>query len=510
MAITSSRPESLDCVGDRTNIKDMPSVKYYNSIGEVPGKDFDIIILDEPSFLTGCKSLSEVKTILSGISEVIREDGSVLIRFPDTLVASLRCRYWVERTLSHYGFNQVSYFLCDPSAEQPLTIIPYGSAAASLAGSFVNITDSRSSLLSKMKEMLKRVIFRTSMIYNPFRGLVLVGRKDVAPVKANEGVLESVQRELHGKMATKATGPPFVSLVDRGWKHLVFIHDGKDGRLNFIAKIGHKATRWNGAIRNEYENLTVLSRCKPGFSERKINIPEPIHYEGELDRSWAVQSAVPGVSVKSIIERYMREDDRKGIMWIVGQLIEMQKLIQKTCTEKLVNDLPMIRNDYFHNYLGVQLDFEKGDSELFSDQVQHGDFGTVNVFHDARTGEWGVIDWEGMASGYPPMLDVFCCITSVGFVMRQRGRMREDEGYMDSFIDTYFRMSWFSEYLNELVKGYCDYFHLERRAVFRNFTAYLLYQCNRYRLKEKYPPYQRRYEKMLIYAVENEENFAVQ
>ena len=274
-------------------------------------------------------------------------------------------------------------------------------------------------------------------------------------------------------------------------------------------KIGHNATQMNGAIRNEYENLIVLSRCKAAFRERKINIPEPIHFEGKSDRTLAVQSAVPGMSVKSIIERHMKEDYRKRIMLVVSELIEIQRLIQKTCTEKLINDVPMISNDYFDNYLGVELGFEKGDSELCSDHVQHGDFGTVNVLHDARTGEWGVIDWEGIASGYPPMLDVFCCITSVGFVEGRKGHMKEDERYMDSFIDTYFRPSWFSGFVNELVKGCCDYFHLERGGTFRYLTAYLLYQCNRYRLKEKYPPYQRRYEEMLIYAVENKNKCVV-
>ncbi len=152
----------------------------------------------------------------------------------------------------------------------------------------------------------------------------------------------------------------------------------------------------------------------------------------------------------------------------VDELVEMQIFVRERCTKTIRNDVPVLRKEYLDNYLGIPLDFDSCDPGLYSDHVQHGDFTTVNVYLNTRRKEWGIIEWEGMARGYPHLLDLFCCITSVGFTGKETGSLSRDEISHRSFVDTYFGDCWFTNYAAQLVKRYCEYFHFENMRCFAN------------------------------------------
>ena len=159
-----------------------------------------------------------------------------------------------------------------------------------------------------------------------------------------------------------------------------------------------------------------------------------------------------------------------------------------------------IQGAYFENYLGIELGWDDAAHCQRSHEVQHGDWTPGNILLDESTSRWGILDWEWVATGYPPLLDFFSFFTAVRFMENSAGIVNEDQRHYQSFIDTYFRRNWFSEMMMEMLSSYCRHERLSSESVFDNLAAYLVFKCNKYRLYSCLPPYQALYEKMLVYA----------
>jgi len=91
--------------------------------------------------------------------------------------------------------------------------------------------------------------------------------------------------------------------------------------------------------------------------------------------------------------------------------------------------------------------------------VQHGDFTVENVFLDPLPRAIEVIDWEHLASGYPPLYDLFQLICSSAYLDPSRNKeclQTEEDFYVASFSDLFFSRTDVGRVIGDLVVEACQ------------------------------------------------------
>ncbi len=506
MAIVYFNPKSVSCIGSPSMKTKAFSIHCYESFDDVPKKVYDLIIFDEPLRLASFKSLLRVKELFIRISQILRDDGILLLCFPNDLVLTLKYRYWIKRILPSIRFNSSKFYFCKPSVEQPKIIFPYFRKTKWLIDSVPNINESPFNIRHKIKNILKRI----TKIYNPFWGLILVTGKSVHGTISNETLLKITETApLHEKNNGSNNKEFLIAFTAKAVKQNVLFYNPLEGNLRFIAKIGFPACSKMGNVKEEYENLLLLSDCETLLDEQNINIPAPLEFLSLEQKEIASQSAVRGERYALKIRKLMHKKNQKAVLKTIEELIDVQIYIQRICTSRIIKPVRWIKKYYLDNYLGIPLGWQRDDMSLVSDHIQHGDFTLVNIYRDFYTNKWGIIDWEWMAKGYPPLFDFFSIITSIRFINDKEAAGNAIDRDHISFIHTYFCKNWFSDHLNNLAAFYCDYFKFDKRHIFGYFTAFLLLQCNKYKLIRKSHPYLIRYEKMIQYSIKNKNSFVL-
>ena len=193
---------------------------------------------------------------------------------------------------------------------------------------------------------------------------------------------------------------------------------------------------------------------------------------------------------------------------IAESVVLLQQDLHNCLTDQSAKSVGRVPNIYFQDYLRLGLEWTHGDPQVFSECVQHGDFSVNNLLYDSASQFWGIFDWEAMACGYPALFDWFSFVTSLKLTSDSRPCRHNAKDYYESFILTYFREHEHTEHLRTLTMQCCRYFMIDRATMQKYFTAFLLYQCNRYRLLG-FPPYRTLWENALTYAVEHADLFTL-
>jgi thiamine kinase-like enzyme len=186
-------------------------------------------------------------------------------------------------------------------------------------------------------------------------------------------------------------------------------------------------------------------------------------------------------------------------------------VIQEELTKGLGDRAPRVESHYFENYLNLPLHRSGHLVQAGARMVQHGDFAPVNILRDPARDQWGVIDWDWMGASYPPLFDFFTFFTRVHFLERRRKGLTFHEELMESFVDSFFRPTWFSSVVQEQVIRYCDRFQLSYQDTFDHFIQYLLFQCGKYRhVMPGHPEFHSSYEEILRGSIRSKERFVCQ
>lgn len=509
VSISYSNPKALCCIGavddELNDIVDM----FYDSVDAVTVREFDLIIFDEPECFTELQSFKKIKKMLLKASELLSEKGILMLCCPDG-VLNIKYRYYINKTLSSTRFSSKSYYLCEPSAEEPMSIVPYSADSAWLIGGFPNFNEKPFLLKAVAKRYIKEIIFNLMRIYYPFRGLLLVASQ---PVNTDNYLFSSFKRLkkviVNKDVTVEYEGNTLRYVCYTGRylkKHYLFFYNYDDDDIVLIAKIGYSSNLPIDDIEREYKNLILMAGCQDEFIERKIKIATLVHYDYSPVKSVLIQSAVSGKSLRYILCKYKYQNSKNEILSMLDQITDAQLYIQDTFSRKLNNSVARINKDYFVNYTDMVLDCELLEQSRLYSFIQHGDFTANNIFYDEKLEQWGIIDWEWLSMGFPPMFDIFSLYASVRYTNTDINKYNEFDGYYISLVDTFFDKNWFSEYLVKLLVRYCEHYHLEVEDSYNYFIAFILFHCNKFR-KNALPEYQHLYEKILIFAEENKHKY---
>lgn len=509
ISILYSNPKSLSCVGtSNDNIKTYVN-NFFDNIDNVPYKCFDSIILDEPEYITEAKSIDSIKSIISKLSKSLKINGTIIICVPDTMF-HIKYRHIVKAAFLSQKFDIIKYYLCDPSSDNPMTIVPFTGNSKWITRNLPNLNEKPFNFRSIIKSYIKYFLFTLTRIYYPYRDLIIVAQKS----DNTESVFFSGFKDLK-KITNNGTEIVKYEDIDLTYicmtatylrQHYVFFYNKSNDDLVLITKIGYESSLEIDNMERDYSNLSIVSSCQNELDLRNIRVASPAYYNTTQDKSILVQTSVPGKSLGHIINKYFYKSDRDNIIRLLDELTNIHIYIQDVFSTKLEKNITRLSSDYYNNYNNYNIGFSNKDSFSFLRFIQHGDFAVNNIFFDSNSKEWGIIDWEWLSIGFPPLFDLFSLFTSIGFTKSKTHKSNIFDRYFVSFTDTFFDDNWFSKSLINFIKRYSKHHNLSLSDTYMYIIFFLLFHCNKYR-KNNLPEYQNLYERMLTHTLNNKESF---
>jgi SAM-dependent methyltransferase len=226
----------------------------------------------------------------------------------------------------------------------------------------------------------------------------------------------------------------------------------RDGTLAAVAKIARVDATTTTGVENGFAHLSavwnVVRRTDPGFL---ASLPEPLRLFRVAGRVVSLERAVGGVSLEqlSMDPSFLRDRNRvrRHLELITDWIIRFQR----SASSHLRDVVPRSARPEWMMGAG-----EPGEPRDLP-TVQHGDLFPGNIFVDDAHGHVSVIDWDGLAVGYPPLFDYFCAVTQLVHPPRRSWRSRQVVVPYDEFLAFAFcEVNWFSALVLEWAKATCS------------------------------------------------------
>lgn len=510
LAIACRRP--IACVGGPHGPAPDSLTISYPSWQAAPQKAFDLAVVDEADDLTSLKTAARLRTELKSILAVLKQDGCLVLCLPEGL-RNVRMRYLLAEAVAYSGFHAVDSYLCDPSCERPLEVVPF-SANPSWALQYLSrpgVWDSGGTL-RRLKRILKWFVFAATGIHNPLRGLLLIARRSLLPA-TRDGLscYGQVLRQVTAGLPDSGQPIAVLSATSQG-KQYLSIYDSRTSDLLAVAKVGRKCYRHSDIVEQEHQNLRLLSPLVSFLGEKGIIIPQLLGVDVSEQTIFFSMKAMPGRPFESTVRPLVKQGDRRRIEELLNAVVERHIFLQDFLTNRFSAAIPEVAPKFFETPLRVAGRVIEGKAFPLVPFgfVQHGDFSTINIYFDPLRDRWGVIDWESLGRGYPPLVDLFSLLRTVGFRENPRSRSHRRNEPIQSFIDSFFRRNWFSQYCATVVRRYSAACGIDVRIVYDCFLLFILFFYNRYALDEVVVEgFADLYKEMMAYSVANQHQFAL-
>lgn len=278
-----------------------------------------------------------------------------------------------------------------------------------------------------------------------------------------------------------------------------------------VAKLANVTLPGAEIIQRSYQTLQHLHRhfTEIGLAE---SLPSPMGVVRVGSLLATIERSAHGSRFVDLVfdRRYFdaRDRVRRHLEQIASWLLASKSALDASPSGGLIDAIP---SEWF---VAPDRDTAGGPgptSERFSG-VQHGDFYPGNIFIDEDSEQLCVIDWDGCATGYPPLFDWFCLVTGLYYTHHRvaslpRGQTIE----VMSFRQTYFERSWFSEVILSLSHRLCDRLGLDSTRLLDYFLLYVIVRYRQFlsqsQVAEKHyvgPANTHLYEQYYHLAIENQ------
>lgn len=501
--------KQITCIGPINDNLQRLAVTWRRSVEEVPSGSQDVAVFDERESFDSLRSKAQFRATIGKIVDALNPGGVLLLCLPQGL-NRLRFRYWLAEVIALGKFDLHRYYFGVTPGRCPSRLISYSESPA-WATTYLSQYEKTAapSPWTMVKQVVKRAVYPILRTYNPRVALVVVARKPAG--QEHEGTLglgDKVKNLLFPERQHDESLGLVLSTRPYDGGQTVFVHDSRTSQLLAIARASPDANDPSDLSRRRFENLTLLSSLAGTLSEKGVAVPELVYADVFGPMTLYIQRGLKGTQLMELVDRSLWHDDRASLVRLVNSALDIQIFIQDRLTRHLGSRARKIDACYFENYLNLPLGNYPASSERPRGGVQHGDFAPINILYDRSQKRWGVVDWEWMYAGYPPLFDVFSFLCPVGLTANQRRRAGPHAQGMGPFINTFFGETWFSGIMRERVARYCDNFEIPRQHVYWFFLSYLLFQCGKYRrVIVSLPEFLSAYEERLKYSVSHRERF---
>jgi hypothetical protein len=503
---------SISCIdkeGMKTKPPELRIVKNDSASGE--NEKFDFCIVGQSDSFSIFNNF--FKKSFEHSFNVLNPNGIILLGCYNTCFIKKYKRRYV-RMLKDAGYSGISSFICTPSFDNPLNIYPfpyYKVTNQKIFNFFLKDYFRIKGIKILIKDFIKYFVFKARCIIKPPCGLLFLSKKNKDPLLKTEfdDFFNSKQEEPNHDSAdlpsfTTWHSKPFVA------KHIgLFYKSSKDEKqLKFVIKKSNYKQNRTDIIIQEHNVLKFLFDHKSFFDNNNIALPEPVF--AQEDSGGVIitaESAVLGQQLNEI-----------GVMWhyniekykkILNGFVKCQILIQQYLSKNFIDKSPIIPDILFKNHLDIDFDSYKDASRIqeYTKHVQHGDYTAVNLYYDKSNIKFGIIDWEWLSSGFPPIFDLFHFFLSIEFLNGATKQSDLFSNYFHSFMLTYFRKNWFSDLIKENVLIYCRTLNIPNDKIFNYFMDFLLILHNKYFLYYHATNYVELHKKMIRYSIKNKSEF---
>jgi hypothetical protein len=491
----------IACIGPPRNDVSSAAVEYHPRLDALTATSYGACLFDELSPPFGGRVLARLEHDLETAHSVLADDGVVVVTMPAGW-RRLPYRIAVERLLASAGFLQTDTLLCVPSVDTAGVVFPLSLDPAFTKKALREAFSGNRRPKSWLKAVAKYLLVILNPRSNACTGLAVIGRKGAGSREA-----PSAARWLSRHYPQPGIVPDKVYAIwrDKPWSRRqigFFYYGDPTKRLIAVCKRTMEVDGYTSGASREFQALTLLTRHAQALSTRHIVVPRPIHWEVGGRHSSAIQTAISGVSLWELGRREAWwTSDRSTI----DELVDVQIAIQEVLTAGLRDEVRLVSPHYFENT--ADLSFANGSTRLreYGNYVQHGDYTSPNIVREEGTDMWGVIDWEGLGTGFPPLFDIYSLFSSFGdegpsdpvrFVRRRR----------QYFLSTFFRSGFLNSALRAATAKYCQRFELDTGRSFDYLMDCLLYQYNKYRRADS-KTYADLYGAMLRDALDNRRQF---
>ncbi len=247
---------------------------------------------------------------------------------------------------------------------------------------------------------------------------------------------------------------------------------------------------------------------------QKIEAPAPLSFMENSHRITFVQGNLegellygnwlaPSISSQTLKSKISGQKD------LITKLVNLQIKLQKLFNQLPSDKMAILPEKYYYNSLRNPNPYLKNPERLKSYQyiIQHGDFAKVNILYNTRKDLWGIIDWEWMAAGYPPLFDLWSLFKSFAYREDPAKKMEMFDAAFQSLVDSFFRNNWFSVFLKGQILKYCEIFEIDLNMVYYYFLDYTLISANKYLYDFNMPQFEELFNRILTYALENPKKF---
>ena len=251
-------------------------------------------------------------------------------------------------------------------------------------------------------------------------------------------------------------------------KSVLHLWSPDNGRLPAIAKV---------SLRKDFDsndrNLMVEFRNLQQVNERlrqhpQLSVPKPLghFYRGQI--LYTLESLAQGTQFERLVtyERYSGnlERIRKDFSKLIKVGMDLTRVLQtlqnvpainpawRRLPEEIASDSALSKRVMEMRY------FSASDLSTKGTWIQHGDFVIGNIFVQEKPERYVVIDWGDLASGFPPLYDIFTLIIQAGlsaFAHEKRSDVGWQEHLWMSFSELFLENSDLARIFDKLLAEAC-------------------------------------------------------
>jgi SAM-dependent methyltransferase/DNA-directed RNA polymerase subunit RPC12/RpoP len=386
------------------------------------------------------------------------------------------------------GFEKTAFYLPYPNYNSPLEIIPLATNTI-FAACYFNRVTYRSHWL---KRVVRWLALKTGLWRHLASHFLIMAPKQQVSVKSvplQKSPSLNIPEFIASKLQMRVDEILFyLRTHSRLNRHTLVVIDRHRAKSLAVARIANVNRDQFERLTEESVNLKWLQDIARNDENLKSSFPTFLAFDKIDNNLLLLQRYVAGTSLYSMLRpsRVISHGDRmlplfeRAMQW----LINFHSLSRDNCDRfhGKQNSLTVATPEQAAQFVPLAnglSDLLKSNQSLRQTNFpQHGDFSPINIFMQAN--RVGVIDWEDLKTGYPPLFDVFCLFTPL-MRLDNADSMASCRALFDSL---YFSSNLFSAFIYDQTMSYCHYFGIDRELIPLHFFDFLWIKYRRFTEKK--------------------------
>lgn len=426
-----------------------------------------------------------------------------------------------EKLLGESGFAWTQFYWADPGYNQPYSLVPANTRSIRqrferTLGSLPFLQDQRRTLRNRIKGGLVSLGIFNWIVpdFVIFAGKTNPARAERSDISSPVGFFVPASRPDGRRTVWTLSTAPF------GEKTVLFGADERSGKVRTIAKISTLAPGSADKLREEYQNLSLVSDALKNHASPAFLVAEPQGCTEKGIFTVTLESSVAGTQFSKLA---LSLPTSKRIGFIarllspcLAAMKQLAEMLDKTSSVKVADEAPwqaqthsagnVHPSEIMREYAPIRQETRRE----YETVVQHGDFTLENIFWDPTVSALSVIDWKDLRRGLPPLYDVVSLLISILPVLPESDDKQLDktDPLQALFSESFFGCGPAARLFREALEKTCEGAHVPPERAWEMFLHSLLLRVGHYQSMGN--PLAENHSRFLHFALQNRSSFVFQ